>query len=204
MIKLIETRQWQVTTSSRRIPAESAEQSLQSCEWLSKAREIYDQTLHQVADLRAQAHQQGYQAGLEQAQQELLESMLAAVENTRQFQNSQQQHVLNLAVAMVQRLLPKLSAEDLLLSMLSETFSELEGERQLQVYVHPNQRLTTETWLKQWRLEHPDIRRLEVVDDPQLDLLSCRVESELGVLSVDPLKELANLSGAVGKASATD
>ncbi len=203
MIRLAATKQWQLTTTSRRIPADAADQYLQSCDLLTKAREIHDQALENATDLQTQAYTEGYQSGLRQAQQELLESMLTATADTRRFQDNQEKHILTLAVAIVQRMLPKLSAEELLLSMLREAFSELQGERQLQVYVNPAQRSITETWLKQWRLEHPDISRLEVAEDPDLDLLSCRVESELGVLSVDPLKVLDSLQQAGDDTSAS-
>ncbi len=194
MIRLVDQGKWLAEVQGRRIPAGEVDSYIGAAEFLEAAGKIHTQALQEAEKIKIEAWEEGYKAGLEQARSDVYEGMLEVTKTIRQQLDNRQQQIMQLTMAIVQKVLPRLPSEEIILSLIQEALAELQDERQLQVYVRPELIAFAEQWLRQWRQEHPDISRLEVLADPGLGPLGCRVESEFGILVVDPIQDVQKMT----------
>ncbi|WP_020410931.1 FliH/SctL family protein [Hahella ganghwensis] len=197
MIRLIESGMWQVNAQGRRIPAGESESILQACEYLQFAKSVHADSMEEAERIKREAYREGFQSGLEQSRTDVYKEVLEAKNRIRKQAIDQEQQVMKLSLTIVRKILPRLSSEEVLKSLLQEALAELQNERQLQIFVRPDLVEFAESWLQQWRKEHPDILRMDIVGDPELGAFGCRVETELGTLVADPMRDIQELAEKV-------
>ncbi|OZG74392.1 hypothetical protein BTA51_05115 [Hahella sp. CCB-MM4] len=197
MVRLIDKGQWLAEIQGRRIPATDTDSYLSAAEFLETAERIHSQTLLDAERIKSEAYAKGYESGMEQARSQVYEGMLEVTNTIRGHLDNQHQQIVKLSLAILQKVLPRLSSEETVLGLLREALAELQDERQLQIFVRPEHLEFSEQWLSKWRQEHPDISRLEVFSDAELGPLGCRIESEFGILVVDPVQDIQDMTADI-------
>jgi type III secretion protein L len=141
-----------------------------------------------------QAHRDGYKMGVLQAQTQCVAHLVEAQRAAREFVDASQERIVALAVAIVERIAPKLNEEQLVAALAAEVLTTIRAERHLRVVVAEEAGAATRAMLEQWRQAHPEIESAQVVTDRDLERFGCVVESELGRIQAGFRTQLAAIS----------
>lgn len=200
MINVIKAQDftWSLDPETRRIPASEATQLIESASLLDHAKGILVDAKIEAEVTLAKAREEGYAIGKERAWEDLLDSMIQAHEKAREFQVEQKQQLVDLSLAMLQKLFPRLPEKETFTSTLEEIFDEIVDERRLEVTVNPKQFALTGLWLEHWRQNHPHVTKVSLQEDAQLGIFACKIESELGILIADPESNLKQITKNTG------
>jgi type III secretion protein L len=151
--------------------------------------------------MREHAREAGYQAGQTKAAAELA-GQLAQIERERvRFLAQNEQRIMQIALAVVDRLLPSLPVEHLLPNLVREAVAAAFAEQFLSIRVHPSALEATQAELQTFRSMHPAVANVEISADKQLDPLSCVVSSDVGEVRGDLTAQLAGIREALLQAS---
>ena len=164
---------------------------------LAEAARIVQHLRQQEQQLRRRAYTDGYAAGHERAQAETVRLTLEAHTKSREFVDSAQQHIVNMALASLESVASRLGSATVVTAMLSDALEGIKAERQLKVSVSRAAAKATREMLARWQGEHPDTE-VQVLVDPKLEPFGCEVESELGLISLGLRKRIEGLREALG------
>jgi type III secretion protein L len=197
----IHVNQLDLSIRGRVIRADEWQRAEQAHELLAATRKIKANAEQAALLMREQAYEAGLDAGTTIAKAELA-TALSQLEIARARQLAQnEQLVAQLALAVVDRLLPKLRVEQLVPDLVSEALSAAFAEQFLTIRVHPTALEATREQLVQYRSLQPAVANIEVVADAQLDNLSCVIVSEAGEVRGDLNAQLAGIRQALLEAT---
>ena len=91
---------------------------------------------------------------------------------------------MQLVFAVLRRLLPQLTPNLVLESVVEEALRAVQGGHYLRVCVTPDVEPLAQSLTTQWRQLYPEIQHLEIVTDHSLAATECRVESPYGQVGV--------------------
>jgi len=150
---------------------------------LAEANSIVEYLQQHAQELQRRAYLDGYAAGYECAQAEIVSHGLDAHTKSREFVDSAQQHIVSMAVASLEIVASRLGSATMVTAMLTDALEGIKTERQLKISVSRGAAKATREMLARWQGEHPGID-VRVMVDPTLEPFGCEVESELGRLTM--------------------
>jgi type III secretion protein L len=156
-----------------------------------EAGEVLASARNEAQAVRQQAHAEGYTKGIEQAQVQSARHLLEAQRAARRFVEASEERIVALAVAIVERIAPKLNQAQLLAALAAEALTTIRAERHLRVAVAEEAVAATRAMLEQWQQAHPEIESAQVVANPDLEPFACEVDSELGRIRAGLRTQLA-------------
>jgi type III secretion protein L len=199
----IHVNQLDLSIRGRIIRADEWQRAKQAHELLEATRKIKANAEQAALLMREQAYEAGLDAGTLVAKTELAFA-LSQLEIARASQIARNEgQIAQLALAVVDRLLPKLSVEQLIPDLVTEALSAAFAEQYLSIRVHPSAADSTRAQIDQFRSLQPAVANIEVIADQQLGPLSCVVVSEAGEVRGDLHAQLAGIRQALLEATQT-
>lgn len=168
---------------------------------LREAREVLASARNEAQAVRQHAHDEGYTTGIVQAQAQSARHLLEAQLAGRGFVDASEERIVALAVAIVERIAPKLNQAQLVAALAAEALTTIRAERHLQVAVAEEAIAATRAMLEQWQQAYPEIESVQVVANPDLEPFACEVESELGRIQAGLRMQLAAIGEALTMAA---
>ena len=159
---------------------------------LDETQRVLQAMREQTESLRRRADRDGHAAGLAKAQAEAVRHVLDAHQVARS--GVYESRIIDLAVSIVARIAPTLSAPDAVAGLAAEAVRAARKERHLRIHVGSGAAEATREMVRKWQETHPEIAAPQVLAEPQLSPFACVVESELGSVKVDPVETGAQSS----------
>lgn len=181
-IAIVDRTRYALAANVRRIPRQAWAQLRQADAVLRAAEALLRRARAESDAMRASAAQEGRAAGRAAAAADAAELFVQAQDEARAFIAGGQARVAQLALAIVERVLPQLVDANLVAALVEDALRVAEAERWLRVRVHPNALERVRERLPRWRESYPQLAELQLIADAQLPEHGCIVESEAGVL----------------------
>lgn len=200
-VTLLDRRRFALAVAGQRIPAQAraslgeVQRLLEQCEALLRDAE------HEAVSLRDEAREEGQRLGREAAAAEQAEQLILAQSEARAFVERSETRIVELAMAVVQRIAPRVAAERWLPDLALAAARAAQAERYLRVRVHPGMVETVRAHLDELREAQPGLDGLTIVADASLDLLDCVAESELGSVHSGFQAQLGRLEASLHEAA---
>ena len=151
---------------------------------LSEAERILQAAKRQAELLQRRAYFDGRAAGIAHAQAEAIKHILEGQKQARELVAASESRIVELAVAIVARIAPRLDQAQLINGLVAEALAAIRDERHVTITVGSAAERATRTMLDRWQCEHPEVETVDVVIDPSLQPLTWVVETELGRIEV--------------------
>jgi type III secretion protein L len=151
---------------------------------LSEAGRVLQTAKRQAELLQRRAYFDGRAAGVAHAQSEAIKHVLEAQKQARELVAASELRIVELAVSIVARIVPRLDQGDLVAALAAEGLAAIREERHICVRISSAAEKCTRAMLDRWQGAHPEVETVELVIDPQLDPMACIVETELGRIEV--------------------
>lgn len=181
----------------RRIPRQAWAPLHDTRALIEQANTLWQGVHQEAAQLRAKAQADGLAAGQAEAVASMAERMAEAQRAARELMDAQDARVIDLAVALLRRIAPRLDVQAVVEQLALDALRALQAERWLVVRVHPSVRAAVQARLEAWCEAQNRSVSLQVLDDAQSDPLGVSVESEQGSLRAGFDDQLASLHGAL-------
>jgi type III secretion protein L len=170
--------------AGQRIPRRAWGEVTQLNNLLSEAGRILQSAKRQAELLQRRAYFDGRAAGLAHAQSEAIKHVLEAQRQARELVAASELRIVELAVAIVARIAPRLEQGDLVASLAAEGLAAIQEERHVCLRISSAAEKATRAMLDRWQLAHPEVESIDMVIDPSLDPMVCVIETELGRIEV--------------------
>ena len=151
---------------------------------LSEAGRILQSAKRQAELLQRRAYFDGRAAGLAHAQSEAIKHVLEAQKQARELVAASEARIVELAVAIVARIAPKLDQAELVTALAAQGLAAIQEERHVCVRISSAAEKYTRAMLDRWQLAHPEVETIDLVIEPSLDPMACVIETELGRIEV--------------------
>jgi type III secretion protein L len=151
---------------------------------LSEAGRILQSAKRQAELLQRRAYFDGRAAGLANAQSEAIKHVLEAQKQARELVAASEARIVELAVAIVARIAPKLDQAELVSALAAQGLAAIQEERHVCVRISSAAEKCTRAMLDRWQLAHPEVETIDMVIEPSLDPMACVIETELGRIEV--------------------
>lgn len=174
---------WQV--SSRKVSRQFAADVQHMAEILAEANRILKSACVESDAVTKKAFEQGMQLAEEAIAMAIAESLVNTQQEAKAYLDAAEPRIVQLVFAVIRRILPQLSADAVLDSLVDEALRAIQDRHYVRVCVSPGMEKGAQTLAGQWRQRLPEIGRLEVATDEQLAPTECRVESPHGHVSVN-------------------
>lgn len=145
----------------------------------------------------AEGHAEGRRAGLAEVAVELDR----VNETNRALLASEDRRVIELALAIVARIAPRLDAGHLLPPLVDAAVAEIQAGQVVQIRVAPAGVAAVEADLERLRADHPQIAAFQVVADDSLATTDCVLQSESGRVEAGLHEQLAAIADALRRAA---
>lgn len=183
-VALTDTASMLTAVAGQRIPRRAWAEAGELNSLLTEAGRILQTAKRQAELLQRRAYFDGRAAGIAGAQAEAIKHILEGQKQARELIAASESRIVELAVAIVARIAPRLDQGDLISALVSEALAAIRDERHVVVRVASAAERTTRTMLDRWQCEHPEVEIVDLVIDPSLESLACVVETELGRIEV--------------------
>ena len=145
----------------------------------------------------AEGHAEGRRAGLA----ELAGELQRVNETNRGLLASEDRRVVELALAIVARIAPRLDIGQLLPPLVDAAVAEIQTEQVVQIRVAPAGVAAVEADLERLRADHPQITAFQVVADDALATTDCVLQSESGRIEAGLHEQLAAIADVLRRAA---
>jgi flagellar biosynthesis/type III secretory pathway protein FliH len=170
--------------AGQRIPRRAWAQVSELNGLLCEAGRILQTAKRQAELLQRRAYFDGRAAGVAHAQAEAIKHILEAQKQARELVAASELRIVELAISIVARIVPRLDQGELVAALAAEGLAAIREERHICVRISSGAEKSTRAMLDRWQAAHPEVETVELVIDPQLDLMACVVETELGRIEV--------------------
>jgi flagellar biosynthesis/type III secretory pathway protein FliH len=187
--KLIRAEEWQEANSAQ--------------EALAVVRKLKESAEQAALLLREQAREQGRQQGVVEGQAAFAANLARLAQQEVDRIRLHEQRVTQIALAVVQRLLGQLSAEQLVGGLVQEAVASAIADQFITIRVSKAAKPEIEKQVQHFRQLHPAVASIEVLADPTLTDGACVVTSEAGEVRGNVLTQFAAIQQALLDASAS-
>ena len=150
-----------------------------------------------AAVMAERARQEGFAAGRADGLREIAATLLRVQRDGAALLAREESRIVDLAVAIVARIAPKLDAAELVPALIAGAVREVSAEQFLQVRVHPDAYAAVEAGLGEIRKSLPGVADVQVVADAALDPQGCVLASEAGKVEAGVGEQLAAIRDAL-------
>ncbi len=186
-----DSTRWSLVANTKRIPKAAFVDLEQADELLRQAEAIWQAAATEAESLRQREADAGRQEGWNRAVAETAGTLAKAQQQAQRFADQSEQRVLQLAAELVRKILPRLSRQEVLDELLTQSLNAMKAGRYIQVRVHPDHQAFVEDRLMNHVGAYGRIESLTVIADASMDPYDCQVESELGRLEAGFHQQLA-------------
>jgi type III secretion protein L len=158
---------------------------------LTEAGRVLQTAKRQAEVLQRRAYFDGRAAGSAHVQAEAIKHVLDAQRQARDLITSSEARIVELAVAIVAHIAPRLDQGELLAALAAEAMASIMDERHISIRISQTAEKAVRSMLDKWHSAHPDFEPVEVLIDPQLEPTVCVIETELGRIEVGLETQLA-------------
>jgi type III secretion protein L len=183
-LALTDTAPMMTAVAGQRIPRRAWAEAGEMNNLLTEAERILQTAKRQAELLQRRAYFDGRAAGIAHAQAEAIKHILEGQKQARELVSASEARIVELAVAIVARIAPRLDQEELISTLVAEALAAIRDERHVTIRVGTAAERATRTMLDRWQCEHPEVETVDVVIDPSLQPLTWVVETELGRIEV--------------------
>lgn len=183
-LALTDTTPMMTAVAGQRIPRRAWAEAGEMNNLLTEAERILQTAKRQAELLQRRAYFDGRAAGIAHAQAEAIKHILEGQKQARELVSASEARIVELAVAIVARIAPRLDQEELISTLIAEALAAIRDERHVTIRVGTAAERATRTMLDRWQCEHPEVETVDVVIDPSLQPLTWVVETELGRIEV--------------------
>ncbi len=196
-------------------PQETADAIIEEAKF--KAQELSDQANQDaqavIAEAQAEAErilnearEQGYQQGLEQAEQESREKINAFEERVKSWEDEVRIREAGMERDLVDKILTVVDKvfrttltdkKSMILMMVTDAINGIEGSKNFTIRVAPDNLAFMESVMDSLARKVGSSVTLEAASDSTLDDSQCVIETETGVYDCSPLKEFENLAESI-------
>jgi flagellar biosynthesis/type III secretory pathway protein FliH len=188
--------------AGQRIPRRAWAQVSELNGLLSEAGRVLQTAKRQAELLQRRAYFDGRAAGVAHAQAEAVKHLLDAQKQARELVAASESRIVELAISIVARIVPRLDQGELVAALAAEGLAAIREERHICVRINSAAEKPTRAMLDRWQVAHPEVETVELVIDPQLDLMACVVETELGRIEVGLSAQLEAVRTALAAVAA--
>ncbi len=174
---------WQWAVTGRRIPREASYAVTEAANIVAQANAILQQATAEADAIRQQGFAEGMRASEDCIAEVLAEALLISQNKVARYLQLAEPRIVQLVFAVVRRLLPELPLDQVINSLVTEVLGSIHGKNRVRVYVNPALETSVQALVPGWLALVPDVGNLEVSTDGDLDITSCRVETEFGAVS---------------------
>lgn len=196
-ISLTDRERLSLSVHARRVPRESWAGLQDTHALVEQANALWQGVQREVDSIKAAAVAEGREQGQSKALAEMARHLAQAQLRARELLDTQDTRVIDLAAALVTRILPQLDASSLIKPLLAEALRLQQGERHLSVHVHPRLFDAVSAQLEVWKASLTAPPAIDCIADANLDALGLVVESEQGCLRVGVEDQLRSLTQAL-------
>jgi type III secretion protein L len=164
---------------------------------LDRAEACYRKAGEDATELAARARADGFAAGRAEGLRDIAATLVRVQRDSAALLAREQSRIVDLAVAIVARIAPKLDAATLVPALIAEAVREVSAEQFLQVRVHPGAYAAVEADLDGIRKSMPGVADVQVIADATLDPLGCVLASEAGKVEAGVGEQLAAIRAAL-------
>jgi ATP synthase in type III secretion protein N len=170
--------------AGQRIPRRAWGDVTQLSNVLTEADRTLQSAKRQAELLQRRAYFDGRAAGISNAQSEAIKHILEAQRQAREVLSNSDARVIELAVAIVERMAPRLEQTDFVALLAAEGLAAIREERRISVRIGSSAEKPVRAMLDKWQLEQPQVEKVDMVIDPALEPMACVIETELGRIEV--------------------
>lgn len=168
---------------------------------LDRAEACYRKAGEDASTLAARARDDGFEAGRAEGLRDVAATLLRVQRDGAALLAREEARIVDLAVAIVARIAPRLDVSELVPALIAEAVREVAAEQFLQVRVHPDAYAAAHAELDEIRKAVPGVADVQVVADPTLDARDCVLASEAGKVEAGIGEQLAAIRAALRAAS---
>ena len=201
-IALTESEPLLTAVAGQRIPRRAWAQVSEMNDLLSEAGRILQTAKRQAELLQRRAYFDGRAAGITHAHAEAIKHVLDAQKQARELVAASELRVVELAISIVERIVPRLDQGELVAALAAEALAAIREERHICVRISGAAERSTRAMLDRWQGAHPEVETVELVIDPQLDAMACVVETELGRIEVGLSAQLQTVRATLAAVAA--
>jgi type III secretion protein L len=171
---------------------------------LDRADACYRDAQNDARSIAAKAKDDGFAAGRADGLRDVAATLLRVQQDSAALLAREESRIVELAVAIVARIAPKLDAKKLVPALVAEAVREVSAEQFLQIRVHPDAKASVEAELDDIRRSIPGVADVQVVADATLDPLGCVLASDAGKVEAGLTEQLSALRAALRNVEATE
>lgn len=175
---------WLWQTTARRIPRHAVADLQRMAEVIAEANSILQRAHDESQAMRQKAYVQGMQAAQAAIASAIAEALVRVQQEAKICHDAAEPRVVQLVFAVLRRILPQLSPDLVLESVVEEALRAVHERHYVRVCVNPDVESTAQVHVDQWRQKFPEIQHLEIATDDRLAATECRVESPYGHVNV--------------------
>ena len=143
--------------------------------------------------------QRGYAEGIEEAKLEQAEQMIENVSRTIDYFAKVETRMVELVMQALRKIISDFNDEDRVLITVKNVLSVVRNQKQMTLRLNPNQVEIVKARVNDLLANYPGVGYLDIVADSRLQLDSCILESDIGLVEASMEGQLQALENAFTK-----
>ena len=143
--------------------------------------------------------QRGYAEGIEEAKLEQAEQMIENVSRTIDYFGKVETRMVELVMQALRKIISDFNDEDRVLITVKNVLSVVRNQKQMTLRLNPNQVEIVKARVNDLLANYPGVGYLDIVADSRLQLDSCILESDIGLVEASMEGQLQALENAFTK-----
>jgi type III secretion protein L len=201
---IIDHSRYELALDARIVRGEAWTDLTETRALLDRAEACVRDAENDARTIGTKAKDDGFAAGRAEGLRDVAATLLRVQQDGAALLAREESRIVELAVAIVARIAPRLDAKKLVPALVAEAVREVSAEQFLQVRVHPDAKASVDAELDDIRRAIPGVADVQVVADATLDPLGCVLASDAGKVEAGMTEQLAALRAALRNVDATE
>ncbi|MEM8819251.1 MAG: HrpE/YscL family type III secretion apparatus protein [Pseudomonadota bacterium] len=181
----------QVAPDTRVIKQDEYLAAAEAAQVLADARARAKEMLEQAETTYEARKEEGYQAGLSQAQEELADQIMTIVGNSIDYMAKAEDDIARTVMACLRKILGEFDDTELVIRIARGALQRMRGEPRVTLRVRPDVEAEVQARIGEILAGAGDVGYLEIIGDEQMPKGGCRLESDAGVVDGGLERQLA-------------
>lgn len=181
----------QVAPETRVIKQDEYLAAAEAAQVLADARARAKEMLEQAETTYEARKEEGYQAGLSQAQEELADQIMTIVGNSVDYMAKAEDDIARTVMACLRKILGEFDDAELVIRIARGALQRMRGEPRVTLRVRPDVEAEVQARIGEILAGAGDVGYLEIIGDEQMPKGGCRLESDAGVVDGGLERQLA-------------
>ncbi|MEM8622174.1 MAG: HrpE/YscL family type III secretion apparatus protein [Pseudomonadota bacterium] len=181
----------QVAPDTRVIKQDEYLAAAEAAQVLADARARAKEMLEQAETTYEARKEEGYQAGLSQAQEELADQIMTIVGNSVDYMAKAEDDIARTVMACLRKILGEFDDAELVIRIARGALQRMRGEPRVTLRVRPDVEAEVQARIGEILAGAGDVGYLEIIGDEQMPKGGCRLESDAGVVDGGLERQLA-------------